>query len=184
MLKSNRELFDCFKVIDTTWRKWSRAFLPAAPETGLRKGKARMYNAEEAFQVWAGGRMLNEKNMTYEEAGEALDQLESFMLWIGLFPIKNSSKRMSEKINQKVPGSWRFLITRTVSGNSYSAKGMVSLSEKKDTANNPLKSLIIEEYCMLQLSPKPENLAICTVDINLTEWITEFCILSGFELLE
>ena len=145
MLKSNRELFEAFNVLDTTWKKWSREFLPEDPEAGLRKGKTRMYTAEQAFLVWAGGQMLNSKNMTYEESREALNALSDYMEDKGYFPLCGTEIESRDRC---------LLSIHRMSGSQTTYQFSAGINPEITT----------ETF-----------MAVCTVNILLDLWIFEFC---------
>ncbi len=184
MEKSNRELFESFKIKDTTWRRWSREFLEPDPDAGLRKGRTRMYNAELAFTVWAGGKMLTEKQMTYEESKDALKELTGFMERKHLLPLQNSRITMAHDSENGKPTDWSLEIARTNSGNYYYALGTSSTAGHFNSPTTPTGHYTTGSYHRETITPKPyETPVICTVSINILEWIEEFSKQSGFKII-
>ncbi len=187
MLKSNRELFQAFNVLDTTWKKWSREFLPEDPEAGLRKGRTRMYTAEQAFIVWAGGQMLNTKNMTYEEAKAALSALENFLVQERYFPLKDSWREKTGLSGGPYGTgvSWTMFIHRMPGEiDNYHVFRASIKTYTQEWIFPPMTKIDVEEYFELNpLFSKKRWDVVCTVEIPIDRWIAVFGRDSGFPVL-
>jgi len=111
-MKTNRELFEAFDVVESTWKRWSREFLPPDPAAGKSKGKARKYTQDEAFKVWFGGQLLTEKQMSVVEAKDVVKALGIYMDVKGFSPIQNVLSEMEKSDDY----SWELIVIRYLSG--------------------------------------------------------------------
>jgi len=129
--------------------------------------------------------MLNEKNMTYEEAKEAVNVLEKFMIEQKYIPLKDTGPHTIESVGPyDTAVTWIFRIDRTANGNYHSFRGYIG-SEKKEWigSDGEKRPYDVEKYFDIKLyDGKIKEAVICTVSITVSRWFAEFGYLSGFPI--
>lgn len=93
MRLNNKEISERLKIINTTWRRWSREFLPPDPSAGMRAGKSRLYTAEEAFAVYLGGTLVGGYKLSVHDARSVLQHLLPWLKRKGYFPVDGWQQR-------------------------------------------------------------------------------------------
>ena len=177
--KNNRELSKAFDVIDTTWKKWSREFLPPDPLSGKGRGRTREYTPEQAFVVYLGGIMVSEKAMTFRETREALDVICDFMKKKGLFTIKEAFQNIMSNSSE----TWEIMITRTPGGSNYTVESVIeeTVLDDVETESGLTAQKYNKRYYVLPLKENsPTGSPICTVHLPLDSLIKDFVVFSGF----
>ncbi len=179
-MKTNRDLFEAFEVIESTWKRWSREFLPPDPSAGKSKGKAREYNQDEAFMIWFGGQLLVAKQMSVVEAKDVVKALGIYMDNQGFIPIETALDAMRESNDH----SWGLVVIRHITGVVVQIKVIHKISPPDVTKDGEkLKIKYTETHSTEQiLSTRSEDDTdnFCVAHIGLEDWITRFLFKAGY----
>ena len=178
-MKNNRDLAKAFGIVDTTWKKWSREFLPPDPASGKGRGRTRSYTPEDAFTVYLGGLMVSEKAMTFKESKEAIKIIISFMQNREYFPLVESfwQKRKDQNIEK-----WNVEITRTPEGSNYTIEHVIDedLIDSYTSESGENCYVYLKRYETLPMKEVVTAVPICTVHLSLNDTIRDFVLTSKY----
>jgi len=70
----------------STWKRWSREFLPPDPKARMRSGQTRLFSPNQAFEVYLGAHLVSFLKFSIPEAREIIRGLRQWLRTNGIFP--------------------------------------------------------------------------------------------------
>jgi len=75
-----------FGVKLSTWKRWSREFLPPDPRARMRSGQTRFFSPNQTFEVYLGAHLVSSLKFSIPEAREIIALLKQWLRKNGVYP--------------------------------------------------------------------------------------------------
>ena len=81
-----RRISSSFGVKLSTWKRWSREFLPPDPTARMRSGQTRFFSPNQTFEVYLGAHLVSSLKFSIPEAREIIGLLKQWLRKNGVYP--------------------------------------------------------------------------------------------------
>jgi hypothetical protein len=81
-----RRISSFLEVKLSTWKRWSREFLPPDPKARMRSGQTRLFSPNQAFEVYLGAHLVSFLKFSIPEARHIIGGLRQWLRTNGIFP--------------------------------------------------------------------------------------------------
>jgi hypothetical protein len=122
-LLNARQVSSLFQVKLSTWKRWSREFLPPDRKARIQSGQTRFFSPNQAFEVFLGAHLVSFLRYSIPEAREIIGGLKMWLRKNGVYPetpdvdpeALQRMKQLQVIIHQREDGTFCCEIKRIVS---------------------------------------------------------------------
>ena len=81
-----RQISSSLGVKLSTWKRWSREFLPPDPRARMRSGQTRFFSLNQTFEVYLGAHLVSSLKFSIPEAREIIGGLRQWLRKNNIYP--------------------------------------------------------------------------------------------------
>jgi hypothetical protein len=132
-----RQISSFLGVKLSTWKRWSREFLPPDPKARMRSGQTRLFSPNQAFEVFLGAHLVSFLKFSIPEARKIIGGLRQWLRTNGIFPetsdanpeVLRRRQQLQVVIHEKEDGTFCCESKHTVSVKPTTGRGTNVIEE-------------------------------------------------------
>ncbi len=184
---TSKELAEKLGVSLNTWKRWAREFLGEDPSAGLHGGRARKFNAEEAFFIFLAGQLVQGYSFSIHEARTIISDIKPWLKKREILPFGKGHFNITTDVGEFID-FWELDITRSEKPEgyfNYAAMLILESFEEKDEYEiiwiskyilDTFNSMDANENITKYIQPKWSNSTIKGVSVELIKERFEYSI--------